>query len=91
MREKLSKAELIQLVEKIISGQGTEQEIYKWLKLVELNVPDQGVSDIIYWPSTRGQPDNLTAEQIVDIALSYKPNVIPLGPKTTNDKPQSNR
>ncbi len=59
---------LIQLVEKIIKVQGTEEEIDKMLDILQSNVPYRGVSDLIYW-----NEDNLTAEQIVDKALSYKP------------------
>ena len=36
---------------------------------LEANVPHLGVSDLIFWPE-RGE---LTAEQIVDDALAYKP------------------
>lgn len=64
----MTRNELVQLADKIIKVQGTEQEIDKMLNLLQSNVPYPGVSDLIYW-----NEDNLTAEQIVDKALSYKP------------------
>ena len=64
----MTRDDLIQLVEKIIKVQGTEEEIDKMLNLLQSKVPYPGVSDLIYW-----NEDNLTVEQIVDKALSYKP------------------
>jgi len=77
MTEPLSRVELIELVEKIMHGEGTEEETNEWLELIKANVPDPEVSDLIFWPDVRGLPDNLTAEQIVDMAVSYKPIALP--------------
>lgn len=46
---------------------GTEEEIDEMIKLLEKNVPDPGVSDLIFWGEER------TPQEIVEIALSYKP------------------
>lgn len=64
----MTRDELIQLVEKIIQVNGTEEEIDNMLDIFQKNVPYPHVSDLIYWNA-----DNLTAEQIVDKALGYKP------------------
>lgn len=56
------------LVDKIIKVEGTEEEIDKMLDFLQSNVSYPGVSNLIYW-----NDENLTAEQIVDKALSYKP------------------
>lgn len=57
---------LIELVKKIQLAEGTEEEQDKNLELLEKNVLDPEISDYIFYTS-------LTAEQIVDKALAYKP------------------
>ena len=64
----MTKEQLIQLVERIIKVDGTEEEIDKMLDKFQNNVPYPEVSDLIFW-----NEDNLTPEQIVDKALNYKP------------------
>ncbi|WP_291581483.1 bacteriocin immunity protein [Clostridium sp. UBA6640] len=68
MLEKLTREELISLVSKIVECEGTEEEIDEMIEVVERNVPHPEVSDLIYW-----NEKDLTPEQIVDIALAYKP------------------
>ena len=68
MFKKLTREELINLVNKIIECEGTEEEIDEMIEVVERNVPHPEVSDLIYW-----NDEELTPEQIVDIALDYKP------------------
>ena len=69
---KLSRSELIELVEKLLSNEGTEQQDAEWLHLVCCNVPDPGVIDLIQM--------ELPAEEIIDRALAYQP--VPLGPSS---------
>ncbi len=85
MAEQLTKTELVELVQKLINADGTEEEIDAWLRLVESSVPDPDVSNIIYWPNVRGLPDDLTAEQIVEMALSYKPILLGPGPASQGE------
>ena len=68
MESKLSRLELIELVEKIMKSKGTEEEIDNMIEELERNVPHPEVSDLIFW-----NEEGLTPEQIVDMALSYKP------------------
>ena len=70
--QRLSRTELIELVEKLLSNEGTEQQDIMWLDLVCRNVPDPGVIDLIQM--------ELPAEEIVDRALSYQP--VLLGPSS---------
>ena len=42
------------------------KEIDELLNILKKNVPDPAVSDLIYW-------DDLSPEEIIDKALSYKP------------------
>ncbi len=63
----MTREELIELVKSITTVENkTEKEIDELLDVLKRNVPDPEVSDLIYY-------DELTPEQIVDKALSYKP------------------
>ena len=63
----MTREELIELVIEIIQVKGkTEEQLNILLERLESNVPDPNVSDLIYY-------EDLTPEQIVDKALSYKP------------------
>ena len=62
----MDRIELIDLVNKIINCEGTEEEIDNMILLQEENVVYPDVSDLIFY-------DEKTAEEVVDIALEYKP------------------
>jgi hypothetical protein len=62
----MTREELIELVKKIMTVQGTEEEIDKMIEVLKKNVPDPRVSNYIFYAE-------MTPEQIVDKALSYKP------------------
>ncbi|WP_428817861.1 bacteriocin immunity protein [Clostridium butyricum] len=68
MSERLTREELINLVNKIIECEGLEVEIDEMIEVVKRNVPYPDISDLIYWSE-----DELTPEQIIDKALNYKP------------------
>ena len=59
---------LINLVNKIVECEGSEEEIDEMIDMVKKNVPYPDISDLIYW-----NEEELTPEQIVDKALEYKP------------------
>lgn len=63
---KLSRDELIELVRKIKNCEGNEEEIDDMISLLMQNVIDPQVTDYIYY-------DEKTPEEVVDLALSYKP------------------
>ncbi|MDP1511233.1 bacteriocin immunity protein [Paenibacillus sp. CMAA1739] len=71
-RQKLNRSELIQLVEKIIRCEGTEEELDNMLNVVMQNTPHPEISNLIYWDD-RG----LSAAEIVDEALRYQPIILP--------------
>ena len=71
----LTREQLVALVGKLLRAEGTAEELDAWLMLVQRNVPDPVVSDLIF----RAR-DQLSAEEIVDRALAYRP--ITLGPAT---------
>lgn len=68
MANKLTKEELVQLVRKIANCEGTEEEIEEWMDILEENVPHPEISDLIFYPD-----EEMTPEEIVEKALSYKP------------------
>lgn len=68
MSNRLTREELIELVNKIIECEGSEEEIDVMIEVVKRNVPYPDISDLIYWSE-----DELTPEQIIDKALNYKP------------------
>jgi hypothetical protein len=65
---KPSKGQLVELVGKLQRSEGTEDEQMGWLLLLDRNVPHPAISDLIY--HSEGE---LTAEEIVEQALAYKP------------------
>ena len=69
---KLSRIELIALVEKLHSDEGTEQQDAEWLDLVCKNVPHPQIGRLLR--------SELCAEEIIDRALAYQP--VPLGPSS---------
>ena len=76
MTNRMSREELIELVNKISTPPTTEAEeelIHSWLRIFESNVPHPEASGLIFWPTKYGLPSGPSAEEIVDKALSYKP------------------
>ncbi len=71
MQPSLSRAELIQLVQRIQDGEGSEQQQDEWLELLTCQVPHPEVSNLIFW-----NEEDWTAEQIVDVALAYRPIIL---------------
>ncbi len=63
---KLTRDELITLVDKIMKCQESEEEIDDMIKLLEKNVLDPEVTNYIFYEEN-------TPEEVVDKALAYKP------------------
>ena len=65
--------ELLQLVKKICKGEySTEEERDAMVELFERSVPDPEAADLIFHHKSE-----LTPEEIVEKALSYKPLITP--------------
>lgn len=64
--EKLTRDELIELVRKIIDCDGSEEGIDEMTFVLEQNVVDPEITNYIYY-------DEKTPEEIVDLALAYRP------------------
>jgi len=75
MQERLNREQLISLVDNIMQGRGSEQEVAVWRTLIDRSVPcpDGYVFDLIFYPHVNGLEGNPTAEEVVERALSYKP------------------
>ena len=69
--ERLTREQMIALVERIIRHEGDEDQIGEWLDQLARAIPNPHISDLIFWPA-KGD-ENLTAEQIVDKAMQYRP------------------
>lgn len=65
---KLNREQLIELVQRIMDGEGSENEQDEWLELLGQQVSHPEVSNLIFWDERE-----LTAEQVVDEALNYRP------------------
>ncbi|MEU1665261.1 hypothetical protein ABZ547_16860 [Streptomyces sparsogenes] len=73
----LTREQLIDLVARIILFDGTEEEVGRMEALFEENVPYPGAYSLIY----QSDPE-MTPEEIVDKALSYKAIAPPYASET---------
>jgi hypothetical protein len=62
----MRREEMVELVRKIKNCEGSEKELDDMIELLEKNVIYPEISDLIYF-------DDKTPEEIIDIALEYKP------------------
>ena len=65
----MSREDLIELVDKIMRCEGTEEEQDELLELLERNILNPEVSNYIFFE------DN-TPEEVVEKALAYKPLIL---------------
>jgi hypothetical protein len=65
--------EPVRLVTYLMSAVGTEEEQDAALKELEARVHHPRVSALIFWPSQEGFDRELTPDEVVDVALAYRP------------------
>ena len=65
----MSKEELIELVEKIMKCEGTEEEVDNMIDVLKKNVIDPEVTNYIFYEEN-------TPEEVVEKALAYKPIIL---------------
>jgi len=75
----ISRAELIEIVRRIVVGEGTESDIHFYVGLLQANLPSVQVSDLIFYPKLffndkRSAQREMTPEEIVDAALLAQAN-----------------
>lgn len=69
----------VELVELLMDAAGLDDaQVDAAMEELESLVPDPNVSDLIFWPQHHGASrgltqDELTAERIVEVAMSYRP------------------
>jgi cell division protein YceG involved in septum cleavage len=73
MTDQPTKEDLITLVEKLMTAAGTPTEQRTWLETLERNVPHPEIQGLIFWPERYDLTNNVTAAEIIDKALAYKP------------------
>ncbi|HAA15350.1 MAG TPA: hypothetical protein DCE41_28095 [Cytophagales bacterium] len=66
----ITKEELVEVVQRISNA---DENVHFYLELLDQNLPHPRISNLIYWPNEEGLSDDVTAEQIVEIAMQYKP------------------
>jgi hypothetical protein len=59
---------MIEVVEHLMRGEGDDDQVAAWLEALRRSAPHPRISDLIFYPE-----EDLTAEQIVDRALAYRP------------------
>lgn len=64
-----NKQELIRMVQRVIDCEDDEDTIDQLLEILDDNLPHPSIWDLIYWPPNE---EELSAEEIIDIALSYQ-------------------
>ncbi|MBC6469686.1 bacteriocin immunity protein [Actinomadura alba] len=64
----IAREELIEIVRRI---QDVDPEVDYYVDLFEANILDPRGSGLIYWPPE--ELEDATPEEIVDVALSYRP------------------
>lgn len=75
----MTRAELIELGQKIVSCEGTEKGIDEMIELFDANVPHPNGANLFYYPenynarTTDLSKYNPTVEEVVDKCLSYRP------------------
>ena len=87
MKEALSREALIELVTKLIDPKLSDNEAGRLGQIFNENVPHPAGSNLIFWPSHAGVPDELKPEEIVDIALAYKPPALHMPSQETPPEP----
>lgn len=65
----MSKEELIELVDKIMKCEGTEEEVDNMIDILKRNVIDPEVTNYIFYEEN-------TPEEVVNKALAYKPIIL---------------
>ena len=65
----MEREELIELVDKIMKCEGTEDEIDNMIEVLRKNVIDPEVTNYIFYEEN-------TPEEVVDKALAYKPIIL---------------
>lgn len=72
MSDQLSREELVDLVRRIVDMEGTADQREQWVVLFNDSVAHPAGSDLIFRAGRQ-----LSPEEVVDEALSYRPSALP--------------
>lgn len=68
------------LARRVMECDGAEHEIDFWLSMLAINIPNERVSDLIFWPNEYFNDINysqrLSPEQVIEIALNDRDAVL---------------
>ncbi|NUT84251.1 hypothetical protein [Pseudomonas brassicacearum] len=69
----VTKQELIELARRVMESDGPDSSIEFWLGMLEINIPNDRVSNLIFWPgeyfNNVSYSEELTPEQVIEVAL----------------------
>lgn len=72
--EDITKRELIELARRVMECDGAEHDIDFWLNMLAINIPNERVSDLIFWPdeyfNDMNYSQRLSPKQVIEIALN---------------------
>ena len=70
----VTKCELIELARRVMECDGAEHDIDFWLSMLEINIPNERISDLIFWPDEYfidvNYSKTLTPAQVIEVALN---------------------
>lgn len=76
----VTKQELVELARRVMEGVGADHEVEFWLSMLAINIPNERVSDLIFWPNEYFNDINysqrLSPEQVIEIALNDRDAVL---------------
>lgn len=76
----VTKLELIELARRVMEQDGTDHAVEFWLSMLEINIPNERISDLIFWPDEYfGDADysqSLSPEQVIEIALNDRDDLL---------------
>ena len=69
----VTKQELVELARRVMEDVGADHEVEFWLSMLAINIPNERISDLIFWPDEYfgdvNYSQRLSPEQVVEIAL----------------------
>ncbi|MDA8486796.1 hypothetical protein NNO07_27370 [Pseudomonas resinovorans] len=72
----ITRSELAEMARRVMENDGPELAVDFWLSMLEVNIPDDRISDLIFWPNEYfGDPnyaEDLSPEQVIETALENK-------------------
>lgn len=73
----ITRSELIEIARRVLESDGPQHVIEFWLDMLAINIPDERISDLIFWPDDyfgrKTDRQTFTPEQLIDVALAGRP------------------